>query len=231
MLEEPRALTLRPGFTRPTDAQIAAFKGVPTGFVCDALGGQGALATAIRPIHGDHASLHVAGPALVADNGPREVLATMGALHVVQRGDVVIAATDGYVDCAAVGDQFCGILRNKGAAGLVTDGAARDVDGIAATGLPVWAAGLNPNSPYSTGPGRVGYAADVAGLRIASGDLIVADRNGVVVVPLDRIDDTIAALHKVQALESALEAKVRSGFGEMAAIEEMIADGRAVTED
>jgi 4-hydroxy-4-methyl-2-oxoglutarate aldolase len=231
MLEEPRTLTLRPGFARPTTAQIAAFKGVETGFVCDAMGGRGALATVIHPIHGEDGVQHVVGPALVADNGPREILATMGALHVLQPGDVVIAATGGHVDSAAVGDQFCGMLRNKGAAALVTDGAVRDVEGIVEAGLPVWAAGLNPNSPYSTGPGRVGYAADVAGTRIASGDLIVADHNGVVVVPFDRIDITIAALREVEALEAAFEAKVKAGFCEIALIEEMIADGRAVIEE
>lgn len=227
MIKEPPALTIRSRIARPAAAQIAAFRDVPTGFVCDAMGGQGAMATAIAPLV---PGAHVVGPALVADNGPREILATMGALHVLEPGDVLVSAVAGFVDCSAVGDQFCGMLGNKGAAGVVTDGAVRDFDGIAATGLPVWSAGLNPNSPYSNGPGRVGYDAVVGGVRVASGDLIVADRNGVVVVPFDRIDATIAALAEVTALESELEKKVAEGFCRMAAIEEMIADGRAIVE-
>jgi 4-hydroxy-4-methyl-2-oxoglutarate aldolase len=232
MIEEPPILTIRANFPRPTAAQIAAFKDVPTGFVCDAMGGQGALASAIQPIGGGRdIDCRAVGPALIADNGPQEILATMGALHVLQPGDIVVAAVHGHKNCSASGDQFCGMLRNKGAAGFVTDGEMRDYDGIVETGLPVWCTGLSPNSPYSNGPARVGFDAVVGGRHIASGDLIVADRNGVVVVPFDQIDAVIAKVAHVAELEAALEAKVKDGFCQMAAIEEMIADGRAVVEN
>ena len=68
-------------------------------------------------------------------------------------------------------------------------------------------------------------------MRIESGDLIIADVNGVVVVPFAKIDHVIAKLAEVKALEDALEAKVKSGFCTMAAIEEMLSDGRAVMLD
>jgi 4-hydroxy-4-methyl-2-oxoglutarate aldolase len=232
MIEEPPILTIRNSFPRPTAAQIAAFKDVPTGFVCDAMGGQGALASNIQPIGGGRdIDCRAVGPALIADNGPQEILATMGALHVLQPGDIVVAAVHGHKNCSASGDQFCGMLRNKGAAGFITDGEMRDYDGIVETGLPVWCTGLSPNSPYSNGPARVGFDAVVGGRNIASGDLIVADRNGVVVVPFDQIDAVIAKVAHVAELEAALEAKVKDGFCQMAAIEEMIADGRAVVEN
>ena len=96
--------------------------------------------------------------------------------------------------------------------------------------MPVWCDGLSPNSPYAKGPGRVGFGAVVGGVRIESGDLVVADRNGVVVVPYGRIDAVIAAVAQVEELEEALEERIKSGFCEMTAIEEMIADGRAVIE-
>lgn len=229
MLEEPRALTIRTNFPRPSDNQVAAFKGVPTGMVCDAMNGIGALDSSIQPIGGGRDIDCVAvGPALVADNGPCEILATMGAVHIMRPGDVIVAAMHGHRNRAAVGDQFCGMLRNKGAAGFVTDGDVRDYDGIVATGLPVWCAGLSPNSPYSNGPGFVGYGANIGGRRIESGDLIVADRNGVVVVPFAEIDAVISKISQVRELEEALEAKVAEGYCDMPAIEEMIADGRAV---
>ena len=232
MIKEPPVLTLRRSFPRPTAAQIEAFRGVPTGFVCDAMGGQGALASAIQPIGGGRdIACTAVGPALVADNGPAEILATMGALHVLEPGDIVVSAVHGHRNCSAAGDQFCGMLKNKGAAGFVTDGEMRDYDGIVEVGLPAWCAGLSPNSPYSNGPARVGFGAVVGGRQIDSGDLIVADRNGVVVVPFAEIDTVIERLAEVQALESALEEKVRGGFCEMTAIAEMIADGRAVVVD
>lgn len=232
MIEEPPMLTIRETFPRPTQAQLDAFKGVPTGFVCDAMGGQGALDSRIRPIgFGRDTRCEVVGTALVADNGPQEILATMAALHILQPGDIVVAAVHGHRNCSASGDQFCGMLRNKGAGGFVTDGEMRDYDGIVETGLPVWCTGLSPNSPYAHGPARVGFGAVVGGRQVNSGDIIVADRNGVVVVPFDRIDHVIAQVAHVSALEAALEEKVKSGFCQMQAIEEMIADGRAVIVD
>lgn len=232
MIKEPPALTMRRNFPRPTADQIAAFKDVPTGFVCDAMDGQGALESAIRPIGaGRDIDCRAVGPAIVADNGPAEILATMGALHLMQPGDIIVSATHGHRNCSAAGDQFCGMMKNKGAAGFVTDGEMRDYEGIVAVGLPAWCAGLNPNSPHASGPGKVGYGACVGGVQINSGDLIVADRNGVVVVPYPLIDTVIQRLNEVKQLEDALEAKVASGFCTMTAIEEMIADGRAVIAD
>lgn len=229
MIEEPPILTLRQSFRRPTKAQIDAFRDVPTGFVCDAMGGQGALDARIQPIGGGRdIDCRAVGPALVADNGPAEILATMGALYVLEPGDVIVAAVHGHRDCSAAGDQFCGMMKNKGAAGFVTDGEMRDYDGLVSVGLPAWCTGLSPNSPYSNGPARVGFDAVVGGRRVESGDLIVADRNGVVVVPFAEIDKVIGRLARVQALEADLEVKVRGGFCDMAVIEDMIADGRAV---
>ncbi len=229
MLEEPPILTIRPVFPRPTATQIDAFRNVPTGFVCDAMSGQGALDCAIQPIGGGRdIDCRAVGSALVADNGPAEILATMAALHILQPGDIVVAAVHGHRNCSASGDQFCGMLRNKGAAAFVTDGQMRDYDGIVDVGMPVWCAGLSPNSPYSKGPARAGFGANVGGRQIESGDLIVADRNGVVVVPFAEIDAVIARLKEVQKLEAALEEKVRSGFCHMQTIEDMINDGRAL---
>lgn len=229
MINEPPRLTIRTDFPRPTTAQLAAFRDIPTGFLCDAMDGRGAMDTAIGPIGGGgRLPPHAVGVALVADNGPEEILATMGAVHVMKAGDMVVAAVRGAVNCSAAGDQFMGMMRNKGAAGFVTDGAMRDYAGIKAVGLPAWCAGLNPNSPYSNGPGRVGFDAVVGGQTVASGDIVVADENGVVVIPFSRIDAVIAKLADVRAAENALEAKVAAGFCDMGLVQEMLADGRAV---
>lgn len=232
VLKEPPILNIRTEFPRPTEQQLDAFRNVSTGFVCDAMSGKGALDCAIQPIGaGRDIDCRAVGPALVADNGPAEILATMAALHILQPGDIVVAAVHGHRNCSAIGDQFSGMLRNKGAAGFVTDGQVRDYDGIVKTGLPVWCSGLSPNSPYSNGPAVVGYGANIGGRRVESGDLIVADRNGVVVVPFAEIDAVAEKLLEVKALEAALEEKVRDGFHHVQIIEDMIDDGRAQVGD
>ncbi len=229
MIEEPKALTICQDYPRPTQRQIDAFADVPTGFLCDAMGGQGALGPQVTPVDlTGRLPIHAHGPALVADNGPAEILATMGALHIAQAGDVIVAAMHGHTGCAAAGDRFCGMMRNKGVAGFVTDGPMRDHAGILDAGLPAWCTGLSPNSPYSNGPGRVGFGAVVAGRHIESGDMIVADRDGVVVVPFAQIDAVIAQLDAIKVLENQLDAKVQGGFCEMTRIALMLEDGTAI---
>jgi Demethylmenaquinone methyltransferase len=230
MINEPLPLIIRRKFPRPTPDQLAAFEGVPTGYVCDAMGGQGAMDSAVKPLFGPLADSNLStilGVALVAENGPAEILATMGALHILEKGDVVVAAMQGGKNCAAAGDRFCGMLKNKGAAGFVTDGEMRDYNGILETGLPVFCTGLSPNSPYSNGPARVGFDAVVGGRHVQSGDVIIADIDGVVVVPFALIDEVISSIRDISIVENALDAKVREGFCEVPAVSQMIADGRA----
>ncbi|MDV7141121.1 RraA family protein [Tropicimonas sp. TH_r6] len=232
MIESPPILTIRRKFPRPTAAQIDAFRGVPTGFVCDAMGGQGAMSSSICAIGGGRdITCRAVGTAVVADNGPGDIIASLGALEIVEPGDIVVAAMHGHTNAAAAGDLFCGMIKNKGAIGLVTDGAMRDYDALVELGLPIWCSGLNPNSPNGTGPGRVGFEAAVGDRTVASGDLIVADENGVVVVPFAQIDVVIAAVAHVKELEDDLEEKIKEGFDSFLNLDEMIADGTAVVVD
>jgi len=212
MIEEPPLLTVNNARKRPTAAQIAAFQGVPTSFVADAMGGEGALDPAIRPL-GESRDIDcvAAGPALTADTGPADILGTYAALNFLTPGDILVSAFGGHQRCAAVGDRVMGMIRNNEAAGFVTDGPVRDYAGIVAVGLPLWCTGLNPASPFSNGPGTVGMPIHIGGRRVETGDMIVGDRDGVVVVPFARIDAVIARLEDIKKLEIALDAEVANG--------------------
>jgi 4-hydroxy-4-methyl-2-oxoglutarate aldolase len=78
--------------------------------------------------------------------------------------------------------------------------------------LPCFAAGVTPNSPAKTGPGTVGFPLIVGGVAVAAGDIVVADEDGVVIVPFARIGETIRRLADVRAMEADLEAKVKAGL-------------------
>ena len=105
-----------------------------------------------------------------------------------------------------------GMLKNCGAAGFVTDGPVRDYAGLVDVGLPVWCSGLNPGSPFTVGPGKVGLPVQIGGRQVDSGDMIVADRDGVVVVPFDRIDEVVERLDTIKSLETELDAQVAAGL-------------------
>lgn len=229
MIQEPAALTIVAKTPRPTAAQIAAFDGVETAHICDAMGGIAAMDTRIEPLgFGRDLPVFAAGPAMVCDSGPSDIMGTLGAIQRLTPGDIVVHAAHGHQGCATIGDQISGMLKNAGAAAFVTDGPMRDYDGIVATGLPCWCTGLNPNSPAANGPGATATTAVVGGRQVATGDMIVADLNGVVVIPFARIDAVIAAVAEVKRLEEELAVKVRDGFCTPLDVDAMLADGRAV---
>ena len=213
MLETPPALTIRRTFRRPPRDAIAALEGAMTGQVADALGGLGALDSSIKPIaDAPPAMKRFVGTAFTCMNSPADQLGLVGALAYAEPGDVLVVATEGYLGTAVIGDLMAGMLLNRGAAALVTDGAVRDTPGIVGVGLPVYCAGVSPNSPQRNGPGTVGLAVIIGGVTVNPGDIVVGDVDGVVVVPQDALDDVIAHVDEIKRMETEVEAKVKDGL-------------------
>ncbi len=223
MIEDPPLLTVRRNFPRPSAEELAAFKGALTGNVVDAMGGRGALDYRIKPV-GDAKTF--CGTALTCEAGPADCLAVFGVLDVAKPGDVILCATNSFSNTAVTGDLLIGMMKNSGIAAFVTDGLVRDTPGIRAVGLPCFAAGVTPNSPAKTGPGTVGFPVIVGGVAVSAGDMVVADEDGVVVVPFARIGQTIKQLAAVRALEADLEAKVKAGLKKPAFYSSMIPPAR-----
>ena len=223
MLGDPPLLTLRQRFPRPDPAEVDAFRGVPSSFVVDAMMGQGALDHRIKPLTTE---MKLAGVALTARCGPRDNLAVYVAMRVAKPGDVLILQVDAYERAAIIGDHVAQIMQNLGIAGVVTDGLVRDVEGILEVGLPVFATGVTPNSPYKNGPVEVGTPLAIGGLPVDAGDLIVGDRDGVVVVPRLGIAEVITSLDDVRAKERAAGEQIASGMTIPAWVDELIASER-----
>ncbi len=232
MIQPPPSLTIKTSFRRPTDAQISAFQGVPSGFVVDALSGGGALSSTIQPIGaGRDVRCVAAGPALTADCGPADVLASFAALKFISSGDIVVSAFAAHTGCAAAGDRLIGMMKNCGAAGFVTDGPVRDYQGIVPIGLPVWCCGLTPATPYMSGPGSVGFAVQLGGQEVESGDMIVADQDGVVVVPFERLDEVIQSLKTIFEMEKVMDAEVAAGLKVPEWVEAYLASDKTMRKD
>lgn len=226
MLEEPPLVQVRKPARRPTEDQIAALADAPTGFLCDAMNGKGALAHDLTLLDPVTLPDRFCGVALTAENGPDDILALQVALTLIRPGDVVVAATARWRGSAVTGDRVLGMCRNSGATGFVTDGLVRDYEGIVEVGLPVVCAGMTPNSPFSKGPAIVGEPVVLGDVRIATGDLIVADRTGTVVVPFEQIDEVIATVRRIDGLEAEMDARVAAGQKASPAIEDLLTTDR-----
>ena len=86
------------------------------------------------------------------------------------------------LDRALWGDRMAKLALERGIAGLVVDGAVRDVEGIEALGFPVFAAGVTPTPPRREREGEIGVVVVCGGLTVRPGDIVYADRDGVVAV-------------------------------------------------
>ena len=223
MIEEPKPLTIKKKWKRPSKEQIKAFQNMPSGFVTDALDGQGALSINIKPV-GDGRDINcvVVGAAVTAGNNAGDIMGTLAALNFIQESDVLVASVLEHQGCAAAGDRVMGMLKNCGGAGFVTDGPMRDYAGLIEVGLPAWCTGLTPASPFTKGPATVGLPINIGGQRVESGDIIVADTDGVVVVPHRKIDLVIERLSHIADLEYSLDAEVRKGLKIPDPVKEMI---------
>ncbi|MEK9594432.1 MAG: RraA family protein [Rhodospirillaceae bacterium] len=224
MIEGPPILTIRRSLTRVDATLLSGFQDAMTGHLVDAMDGRGALDRAVKP-H-DPARASICGPALTVFCYPADNLALLAACAQVQPGDVVVCTTDGHLQAAVTGDLLLGMLKNAGAAALVTDATIRDQSGVEAVGLPIFHAGVTPNSPASVGPGSIGLPITCGGVRIDSGDIVVGDRDGVVIVPHAQAAATLARLERVRAAEVKLEAAVKSGLKVPDHIAELLASDR-----
>ena len=156
-----------------------------------------ALTVAVRPAAGVPAEPYAG------------LLAMLGA---VRPGDVVVVAT-GRSDAAAVwGELTSSACAARGAAGLVTDGLCRDVDQVRALGFPVAARGTSPRDVDGRGEfGPHGVPVEIDGVGIAPGDLVVADVDGVVVVPAAAAPDVLRRAAEKAGREEELRLAVLGG--------------------
>lgn len=193
---------------RPAPELVVGFEGASTGNLGDALGRSAAMAAGIKPIA---AGMRCCGVALTVHCPPGDNLLVWKALELAQPGDILVLATGGYVGHTVWGDQTSRIAVARQVAGVVTDGAVRDVDGIVATGLPVFAAAITPNSPQKDGPGEINVPVACGGRWLQPGDIVVGDGDGVVVVPRPEAAAALEALHRVQRYEQERLAAIERG--------------------
>ena len=201
-------LTLRRELPRLAPSLIARFQGAAVGHVVDANGRRGALSSELKPIV---TGKGFAGSALTVATVPSDNLAPYAALSVAQPGDVLVIAAEGCRTASVAGDILVGMAKSAGIVAVVADGMVRDIDGLEAVGIPVYALGITPNSPQKNGPGRVGFAVSIGDAVIEQGDLVVGDRNGLCVVRQAAVEPVLVALEKVRAKERAMDAAVLAG--------------------
>ncbi|MBX3641537.1 MAG: RraA family protein [Rubrivivax sp.] len=151
----------------------------PSSILADVAGRRGALSGRIAPLA---PTMKFAGPALTVELRPGDNLMIHAALALAKPGDVIVVDGKGDLGSALMGEIMCQQAVALGVAAVVIDGAVRDSVAICELGLPMYAAGLNPNGPTKFVPGRLNHPVSVGGVSVHPGDLVVGDADGVTVI-------------------------------------------------
>ena len=138
----------------------------------------------------------------------------VNAIEIAQKGDVIVIDNGGRIDTSCFGGILANGAQCKGIAGVVIDGACRDVDDYIEIGFPVYARG----SVTATARGRIMEEAtnvmiQFCGVQVRPGDYVLADRSGVVIVPAERIIEIIDKAEELFEKEESMIRDIRSGKG------------------
>ncbi|WP_140625679.1 RraA family protein [Methylibium rhizosphaerae] len=179
----------------------------PSSILADVAGRRGALHGRISPLS---PSMRFAGPALTVEVRPGDNLMIHAAMAIAKPGDVIVVDGKGDLGSALMGEIMCQQCAAIGVAAVVIDGAVRDSEAIRALGLPMFAAGLNPNGPTKNVPGRLNHPISVGGVTVRAGDLIVGDADGVTVVEREKAAAMLPLAAEKVAAENRRIADIRS---------------------
>ncbi|MEV5874075.1 RraA family protein [Streptomyces sp. NPDC052101] len=172
-----------------TDTAIsAALQGVPTTTLADLLGREQVMDIGIRPLW--EPVPRVAGEAFTVSCPPGDNLMLHAAVHRAAPGSVVVVES-GDLDYALAGGNVCAVARRRGIAAFVADGLIRDLGEVRELGFPVFARGIIPIPGTKKAVRPLNEPVRCGGVRVESGDLIVADEEGVVAVPAARAAEVL----------------------------------------
>jgi RraA family protein len=172
MIEERR----NPNPTQADPELIAAFRDLPVANISDNLH-RLTGAVGLRPFHN---GAPMAGTALTVRTRAGDNTAIHEALDLVRPGDVIVVDGGGDTSRALIGEIMTSIARKRGAAGLVIDGAVRDLTALAQSDFPCFAKAGIHLGPYKNGPGEINVPVTIGGMLVNPGDIVVGDADGIV---------------------------------------------------
>ncbi|TFZ02679.1 RraA family protein [Ramlibacter henchirensis] len=195
-------------FERVSPELVRQASGFQAAILADVAGRRGAMhgrIAALRP------RMKLAGPALTVDVRPGDNLMIHAAIALAKPGDVLVIDGKGDQTSALMGTIMMTACQQLGIAGVVIDGAVRDSLEIDEMDYPVFSVGTNPNGPTKNVPGRIGHPVSCGGITVRSGDLVLADADGIVVIERERVEGLLVQARKKVADETARIVQIKQG--------------------
>ncbi|MDH3280005.1 MAG: hypothetical protein OEQ18_02610 [Gammaproteobacteria bacterium] len=191
-----------------TGDEIRVWREIPTSIVGDELNRGQIMQAAIKPVAPGRS---FAGPAITVRCMVGDNLALHHALTCARPGDILVVDARGHEDTAVWGEILHTAARQCGIAGIVIDGATRDVGALRGSDLPVYVRAVVPSGPHKGFGGEINAPVQCGGVPVAPADLIIGDDDGVVVVRPYQLAGLLQRCQNRLRREAELLAQVRAG--------------------
>lgn len=188
---------------------IATFEKLGVSTTHEALGRYGLMKPYMRPIW---AGASIAGPAVTILAQPGDNWMIHVAVEQCQPGDIVVLGCTADNTDGMIGDLIATSLKARGVKGVIIDAGCRDVVTLKEMGFPIWARAISSKGTVKATLGSVNIPVVCAGVNVEPGDAVVADDDGVVVVPKKYAVETAAKAQKRSDDEEAKRTKLASGI-------------------
>lgn len=176
--------------------------------LCDGMGIYNIMDNDIKPMVTQQ---KIIGPALTVKVPIGEGAIVTKALEMVKPGEVIVIAGHGNCKSSYWGDHRSFCAKFQKAQGVVIDGAFRDIEGCEEIGFPIYAKGITPGTAGKSGVGEINVSVSCGGAIVNPGDIVVGDRNGVCVIPLEKVEEVMEkARRKIKAQKWTLEEMKRT---------------------
>jgi 4-hydroxy-4-methyl-2-oxoglutarate aldolase len=176
--------------------------------LADALGSACSIETNIRPID---PRFRICGSALTVECPPGDNLTVHHALHLAQRGDVLIVGGSPCSDFALWGELMSISAQSKGLAGTIIDGPVRDPFEIQQLAYPVFCRDFNPRRAAKEIYGRINQPLRIGNTLVRPQDLVLADANGIICIEPNRVQEALGLASAIAEKENNIKAQIRLG--------------------